>query len=242
MIERLIEAERALSVGLLDQAEHLYQQAWEADPHNSIAVAGLARVALERGDEATAHALALRALEIDEDNPAARRIVDRLVDVQAARDAARTPPLTDASSAPERTRAERTRAEPTRAEPEPPKNAAAEKSRPAKPHVAPPAAIRTSSSGKRRTSPPPAASGPTLPKARPLSPPTPKPPPAERPPGVAPQPGPARPAAKRATPKPGHAKTGDPRSDDARTGDGKTADGKPHKEPGLLDRLFGPRH
>jgi Tetratricopeptide repeat len=226
MIERLLEAERALSVGLLDQAEQLYQQAWEADPHNSIAVAGLARVALERGDEATAHALGLRALEIDEDNPAARRLVDRLREIQATRAAGRT-----SSTA---------AGEPARAESEPPKPPAAEKSRPAKPHVAPPAAIRTSSSGKRRATPPPTAGGPTLPKARPLSPPTPKPPPAERPaserspadrppterrPAAAPQPGPARPAAKR-PPK---------------TTDGKTGDGKPAKEPGLLDRLFGPR-
>jgi Tetratricopeptide repeat len=241
MIERLLEAERALAVGLLDQAEHLYQQAWEADPHNSIAVAGLARVALERGDEATAHALALRALDIDEDNPAARRLVDRLVELQAARGAVRPAPgaagPATPSAAAEPTKAEPTKADATRAEPEPSRPPAAEKSRPARPHVAPPAAIRTSSSGKRRTSPPPAATGPTLPKARPLSPATPKPPPAERPGAAAPQPAPARPAAKRpAAPRTGNGKTGD-----SKTGDGKTNDGKSRKEPGLLDRLFGPR-
>jgi tetratricopeptide repeat protein len=217
VIERLLEAERALSVGLLEQAEHLYQQAWEADPHNSIAVAGLARVALERGDEATAHALGLRALEIDEDNPAARRLVDRLVEVQATRARGRTPPGSAAPpepSVPEATRAGQ--AEPA----ELPRSAAAPRSR--QPRVGPPAAIRTSSSGKRRASPPPSAGGPTLPKARPLSPPTPKPPLAERPPAAAPQQGPARPAAKRpAPPKPGES--------------------KPAREPGLLDRLFGPR-
>jgi hypothetical protein len=217
VIERLLEAERAMSVGLLDQAEQLYQQAWEADPHNSIAVAGLARVALERGDEATAHALGLRALEIDEDNPAARRLVDRLVEVQATRASGRTPPGSGAPSAPSAPSApEATEPEPA----EPTRPAGAPRSR--QPRVGPPAAIRTSSSGKRRASPPPATGGPTLPKARPLSPPTPKPPPGERPPVTAPQPGPARPAAKRPAP---------PRTDDQ----------KPAKEPGLLDRLFGPR-
>jgi hypothetical protein len=85
MIERLLEAERALQVGLLDQAERIYQQAVDADPRNSIAVVGLARVALERGDEERAYSVGLRALEIDGDNQAARRLVDRLVEVRAAR-------------------------------------------------------------------------------------------------------------------------------------------------------------
>jgi hypothetical protein len=77
--------------------------------------------------------------------------------------------------------------------------------------VAPPEAIRTSGSGKRRTTPP--AAGPTLPKAKPLTP-APKPE-VQR----------AKPAKRPAPPKPP---------------DGKAA-GKRGKEPGLLDRLFGPR-
>lgn len=81
MIEILLEAERALSFGLLGQAERLYRQAADADPRNSIAVVGLGRVALERGDEATALQLAERALGIDPDNDAARRMVDRLREV-----------------------------------------------------------------------------------------------------------------------------------------------------------------
>jgi tetratricopeptide (TPR) repeat protein len=191
MIERLLEAERALSVGLLDQAERLYQQAWEADPHNSIAVVGLARVALERGDEPAAQALALRALEIDPDNLAARRLVDRLVEVQTTRAAKR----------------------PEKAEPaEPPP---AEASRRRRPHVAPPEAIRTSSSGKRRSTPP-AAAGPTLPKAKPLT-------------------APAKSAAQGQRPKP--AKQPAP----PKPQDGKAAGKRDGKEPGLLDRLFGPR-
>ena len=81
MIEPLLEAERAMSFGLLDQAERLYRQVAEHDPGNSIAVVGLARVALERGDERTAFVLARRALAIDPDNPAAQHLVMRLGEV-----------------------------------------------------------------------------------------------------------------------------------------------------------------
>lgn len=81
MIEVLLQADRALSVGMIDQAERLYSQAMEADPRNAIAVVGLARVALERGDEAEALRLARRALAIDGDNSAAHRMVARLEEV-----------------------------------------------------------------------------------------------------------------------------------------------------------------
>ena len=81
MIEPLLEAERAMSFGLLDQAERLYRQVADHDPRNSIAVVGLARVALERGDERTAYAEAKRALAIDPDNPAAQHLVMRLTEV-----------------------------------------------------------------------------------------------------------------------------------------------------------------
>ena len=85
MIELLLQAERAMSVGLVDRAEVLYRQVAEADPQNSIAVVGLARVALERGDEAGALALAQRALTIDPENAAAARMVERLDEVIAYR-------------------------------------------------------------------------------------------------------------------------------------------------------------
>ena len=81
MIEPLLEAERAMSFGLLDQAERLYRQVAEHDRGNSIAVVGLARVALERGDERTAYIEARRGLTIDPDNPAAQHLVMRLGEV-----------------------------------------------------------------------------------------------------------------------------------------------------------------
>ena len=85
MIELLLQAERALSVGLVDQAERLYRQVAEADPRSSIAVVGLARVALERSDDPEAYRQSRRALAIDPENVAARRLVDRLEEVFVTR-------------------------------------------------------------------------------------------------------------------------------------------------------------
>ena len=81
MIELLLEAERALEMGRTDAAERLYRQVENADPRNVIAVVGLARVTLERGDEQGALATARRALAIDPDNSPARRMVTRLEEV-----------------------------------------------------------------------------------------------------------------------------------------------------------------
>ncbi len=94
MIELLLQAERAISVGLLDQAERLYTQAFEADPRNSIAVVGLARVALERGDDRRSYTLAQQALSIDPENQAAQRMVDRMREVMRHR--GETPPVDEA--------------------------------------------------------------------------------------------------------------------------------------------------
>ena len=85
MIELLLEAERALSFGRVDEAERLYRQVATADPANSIAVVGLARVALEHADDAGAYVLARQALTIDPENEAARRLVTRLDEVMRTR-------------------------------------------------------------------------------------------------------------------------------------------------------------
>lgn len=76
MIELLLQADKAVKAGALDEAERLYWQAVEKDPRNSIAVAGLAQVALARGDHSTAHVFAEKALEVDPDNLAAKRILE----------------------------------------------------------------------------------------------------------------------------------------------------------------------
>ena len=91
MIEPLLEAERALTVGMLDHAERVYRGVADTDPRNSIAVVGLARVALERGQDVEALQLARRALRIDEENVAARRLVARLEEVLTMRGVALPP-------------------------------------------------------------------------------------------------------------------------------------------------------
>lgn len=85
MIELMLQAERLLMVGLVDQAEQLYAMAARNDPRNAIAVVGLARVALERNDDRQAYALSCRALEIDPEDAAALRLEARLSEVLAHR-------------------------------------------------------------------------------------------------------------------------------------------------------------
>ena len=85
MIEALLQAERLLVHGQVDQAEQIYAGAVARDPNNAIAVVGLARVALERGDEQLAYARSREALRIDPQNAAAQRLVARLAEVFAAR-------------------------------------------------------------------------------------------------------------------------------------------------------------
>ena len=80
MIELMLEAERALAIGLLDNAERLYGQVVAHDPKNAIAVTGLARVALERGDQPGAYTFARRALALDPDNPMASHLAMRMAE------------------------------------------------------------------------------------------------------------------------------------------------------------------
>ncbi|MGH2464757.1 MAG: tetratricopeptide repeat protein, partial [Candidatus Limnocylindrales bacterium] len=70
----------------------LYAQAAAADPKNAIAVIGLARVQLERGDEAGSHDLVLRALAIDPENATALRMEARLREVLAGEGHPVSPP------------------------------------------------------------------------------------------------------------------------------------------------------
>jgi hypothetical protein len=85
VIEVLLQAESALSLRLLDRAESLYRQVSTSDPRNAIAVVGLARVALERGQEVQALVLARRALAIDPENVSAQRLTQRLEEILAYR-------------------------------------------------------------------------------------------------------------------------------------------------------------
>jgi hypothetical protein len=99
VIELLLNAENALALGLLDSAERTYRTVLETDPRNGIAAVGLSRVALERGDEAGALALAQAALEIDSENATARRMIDRLEEVARFRDDAVGVPAAAAAAA-----------------------------------------------------------------------------------------------------------------------------------------------
>ena len=85
MIEPLLQAERLLLHGQVDAAEKIYAGTLAADPRNSIAAVGLARVALERGDDRLAYDQACAALEIDRENVAALRLEARLSEVLTAR-------------------------------------------------------------------------------------------------------------------------------------------------------------
>lgn len=81
MIERLLAADAALDRNEVDVAQRLFTQVADADPRNAIAVVGLARVAMRRQAPDDARALAHRALSIDPDEAAARRL---LVELDAA--------------------------------------------------------------------------------------------------------------------------------------------------------------
>jgi len=93
MIERLLAAESAFEAGDLDAAERLYDQISAADPHNAIALVGLARVAHRRGRDDAARELATRALAIDPEEAAAARLLAELAAAPAEPPPASRPTL-----------------------------------------------------------------------------------------------------------------------------------------------------
>lgn len=101
MIELLLEAERAMAFERVDRAEQLYRQVAAADPRNVIAVVGLARVASERGDDLGAYLLARRAMTMDPENDAARRLAMRLEEVLATRGEPVADPMPPAAVVPQ---------------------------------------------------------------------------------------------------------------------------------------------
>jgi tetratricopeptide (TPR) repeat protein len=78
MIERLLAADAALERDDLDTAAKLFGQVAEADARNAIAAVGLGRVAAGRDDAAEARMWFLRALEIDPEEAAAKRLLAAL--------------------------------------------------------------------------------------------------------------------------------------------------------------------
>jgi hypothetical protein len=86
----MLEAERALAVGLLDQAERLYRR-WSRRPAQLDRDRRARPGALERGDERTAYLEAKRALALDPDNPMASHLTMRMAEIMpgVARRAAR---------------------------------------------------------------------------------------------------------------------------------------------------------
>jgi len=85
--EKQIQADRLLTYGLLDQAEALYHEVLAAEPKNVEVAFGLARVALERGDEQLAHERVMGALKINPNFDDARRLEQRLAEILATRKA-----------------------------------------------------------------------------------------------------------------------------------------------------------
>jgi len=94
--EKQIQADRLLTYGLLDQAEKLYEEVLEAEPGNVEVAFGLARVALERGDEQLAYERVKLALKINPRFDDAVRLEQRLVEIIAARRTAATQHQTQA--------------------------------------------------------------------------------------------------------------------------------------------------
>ena len=94
--EKQIQADRLLTYGLLDQAENLYDEVLAAEPGNVEVAFGLARVALERGDEQLAYERVKLALKINPRFDDAFRLEQRLAEIIATRRTAATQHQTQA--------------------------------------------------------------------------------------------------------------------------------------------------
>jgi hypothetical protein len=81
VIEMLLQADRLLTMDMVEQADAIYRRVAEQDPRNAIAVVGMARCALARGEDHEAYRLAARALDIDPENDMARRMTLRMAEV-----------------------------------------------------------------------------------------------------------------------------------------------------------------
>jgi thioredoxin-like negative regulator of GroEL len=83
--ERLLQADRLLVVGMIDQARALFSDVLAAEPGNARALVGLANCEIELGHDRAAYDLCVRALTIDRTNDVARRMEARLAEVMAMR-------------------------------------------------------------------------------------------------------------------------------------------------------------
>ena len=83
--ERLLQADRLLIVGLIDQAQRIYREVAAAEPRNLQALVGLANCQVEQGDLRGGYRLALQVLEIDRMNSVALRMEARLSEILATR-------------------------------------------------------------------------------------------------------------------------------------------------------------
>jgi len=80
-MELLLQADRLLTVDMVDQADAIFRRVAESDPHDAIAVVGMARCALAREQDHEAYRLAARALTIDPRNDMARRMEARMAEI-----------------------------------------------------------------------------------------------------------------------------------------------------------------
>lgn len=85
MNDLLLQADRLLIVGMVEQAAAIYRRVIEAEPRSSQALVGLANCEVERGDLRGGYELALEALAVDRSNNVALRMEARLSEILATR-------------------------------------------------------------------------------------------------------------------------------------------------------------